>query len=408
MFFSSILILLFGTLLASAISIAVLDFEPRGITEDEAVLITDILRTELLKTGRITIIEREKINTLLKERQLSQIGVTESVELGKLLGVEKIIFGRIGKLGDSYVVTVRLIDVESGKVDFAEQYNCQITTESITSVMKEIAQVVQKYLPPIEGKVALRKNDIVYITLSSKEGFKEGMELTVHRVEQVKDEEGNVIFEGVKEIGKIKVLKVSEKGSSAEVISESEKIEKGDVVKLPLSIIRPRTQESMEITSESSTSNRMSSLFEDHGQLGAREYRFWNVTYPDRYKPRIIKSSSFYILQGSDHGADVLIPESIYNVDFSDYDEATVEYTIAQIDGEYSNGGFGFAILLPHGIFTLEDNRDNDGTDHYEIMAVYKEDGKAGEKIMTRKTILWPLRTVWLARLNFEGQHYSI
>lgn len=71
MFFSSILILLFGTLLASAISIAVLDFEPRGITEDEAVLITDILRTELLKTGRITIIEREKINTLLKERQLS-------------------------------------------------------------------------------------------------------------------------------------------------------------------------------------------------------------------------------------------------------------------------------------------------------------------------------------------------
>ena len=27
---------------------------------------------------------------------------------------------------------------------------------------------------------------------------------------------------------------------------------------------------------------------------------------------------------------------------------------------------------------------------------------KLEKKIMTRKTILWPLRTVWLARLNFR------
>ncbi len=215
------------------ISIAVLDFEPRGINSDQAVIITDILRTELLKTGRITIVEREKINALLKERQLSEVGVTESVELGKVLGVDKIIFGRIGMLGDSYVVTVRMIDVASGKVDFADQYTCQMTTDFITGVMKEIAQVVQRYLPPIEGKVVLRKDDIVYITLSSKEDLKEGMELTVYRVEQVKDEEGNVIFEDMREIGKIKVLKVSDKGSSAKVLSEGVKIEKGDIVKLP-------------------------------------------------------------------------------------------------------------------------------------------------------------------------------
>ncbi|MCD6463786.1 MAG: PEGA domain-containing protein [Thermotogae bacterium] len=233
-FFSSILILLFGTLLASAISIAVLDFEPRGITEDEAVLITDILRTELLKTGRITIIEREKINALLKERQLSQIGVTESVELGKLLGVEKIIFGRIGKLGDSYVVTVRMIDVESGKVDFAEQYNCQITTESITSVMKEIAQVVQKYLPPIEGEIAIREGNTVYITLGNKDGVQPEMTLNVYRVKRIKDKEGRVVFEKALEIGKVKVTDVSEKGSRAEILQEKESIREGDMVKLPV------------------------------------------------------------------------------------------------------------------------------------------------------------------------------
>ncbi|MCD6463818.1 MAG: PEGA domain-containing protein, partial [Thermotogae bacterium] len=87
--------------------------------------------------------------------------------------------------------------------------------------------------------VALRKNDIVYITLSSKEGLKEGMELTVYRVEQVKDEEGNVIFEDVSEIGKIKVLKVSGKGSSARVLNETTEIEKGDIVKLPSPQIQP-------------------------------------------------------------------------------------------------------------------------------------------------------------------------
>ncbi len=550
---------------ASSISIAVLDFEARGINEDEAVLITDILRTELLKTGRITLIEREKINALLKERQLQEVGVTESVELGKILGVQKIIFGRIGKLGDSYVVTVRMIDVDSGKVEFAEQYSCQITTESITKIMKEIARVVEKYLPPIEGKIALRKEDIVYITLSNKEGIKEGMELTVYRLEQVKDEEGNVVFEDLKEIGKVRVLKDSDKGSSAEIISETTKIDKGDIVRLTteqahpgpekaLEKPLPRSQPAVEVgtgqlkiivenpkllfkarifiddrpvpltenilkdgvinlknipagkrilriigpaiedfikefivkkgelteiqvklerakgevlvktepagaivvvdgrefegktpavlklpvgkheiivkkegfQSKSSTIflkphekkvlnitlEKSYVIFEDRGQQGTTAYKFWNITYPERFRPTIKSKDSFYILEGSEHGVDILIPKSFQKIDLSQHRELTMEFVISQVNGEHADGGFGFAIVLTNGIFILENNRDNDVTNHYQILAeyLYKKDEKlVGKQIMTKEITLWPLKTVWLARLNIKNHvlHYE-
>ncbi len=222
--------------ISSELSLAVLDFEPRGINADQAVIITDILRTELLKTGRITIVEREKINAIMREHQFSEVGITESVELGKLLGVDKIIFGRIGTLGDSYIITVRMIDIRTAKVDFADQYTCQATIESITKVMKDIASRVVKYLPPLEGKIALRKEDTVFITLSSKDGIKEGMELPVFRVEKIVDEEGNVVFEKEKQIGKIKVEEIGLKGSMAKVVEEKEKIKKGDIVKVVVGV----------------------------------------------------------------------------------------------------------------------------------------------------------------------------
>ncbi len=218
--------------LSSELSLAVLDFEPRGINSDQAVIITDMLRTELLKTGKITIVEREKINAIMKEHQYSEVGVTESVELGKILGVDKIIFGRIGMLGDSYIITVRMIDVETAKVDFADQYSCQMTMDSISKVMKDISERVLKYLPPIEGKVALRDGNVVYITLTSKDGIREGMELPVFRIEKRLDKEGNVIFEDEKEIGEIRVLKISSKGSMAKVFEEKEEIKEGDTVKV--------------------------------------------------------------------------------------------------------------------------------------------------------------------------------
>ncbi len=240
----ALLIFLIATVLtvASSISIAVLDLEPRGVSEDEAVLITDILRTELLKTERITIVERERINAILKERQLSEVGVTESVELGKILGVDKIVFGRIGKLGDSYIITIRMIDIGTGKVDFAEQYKCEITPESIEGIMKEIAQFIEKYLPPIEGKILLRKGKNLYISLTTKDSIKENMELPVFRVEKVVDEEGNVIFEDKKQIGVIRIQKVSSKGSLAVIIKEKQGIKKGDIViLLPLKPETPIT-----------------------------------------------------------------------------------------------------------------------------------------------------------------------
>ncbi len=330
------LVILPAFVLSSELSLAVLDFEPRGINSDQAVIITDMLRTELLKTGKITIVEREKINAIMKEHQYSEVGVTESVELGKILGVDKIIFGRIGVLGDSYIITVRMIDVETAKVDFADQYSCQMTMDSISKVMKEISEHVLKYLPPIEGKIALRDGNVVYITLTSKDGIKKGMELPVFRIEKRLDKEGNVIFEDEREIGEIKILKISSKGSMAKVVEEKEEIKEGDIVKVVIRSQKAEYKKPKALQNSVASSEKILPYWIEHDENGKPINYLWvkvpkipakssKVIYIEKelgYSPDGDKVFEFF-----DDFDDPLLPG--WHVDDYDYDgDNVVDYSV--------------------------------------------------------------------------------
>ena len=83
--------------------IAVLEFqnnatEAKEITEGVRRGITDMLTTELVKTGAFTVYERSRIEAVAKEQKLSASGLvdpTTAVSLGRLVGVEAIVTGAI-------------------------------------------------------------------------------------------------------------------------------------------------------------------------------------------------------------------------------------------------------------------------------------------------------------------------
>jgi TolB-like protein len=104
------------------VAIAVNDFAAEGIQPSEARIISERLRSELLKSGVFRVLERGEMENILKEQgfQLSGSCTDKNclVEVGQLLGVQHMVAGSIGKIGSLYTITARMIDIRSGEILF--------------------------------------------------------------------------------------------------------------------------------------------------------------------------------------------------------------------------------------------------------------------------------------------------
>jgi hypothetical protein len=103
--------------------IAVMDLEAVGATPAQASAMTDRLREELLNTGRYTLVERSQMKQILDEQAFQQSGCTTNecaVQVGKVLGVRKLVTGKITNVGtDQWLLSAQIVDVESGETERA-------------------------------------------------------------------------------------------------------------------------------------------------------------------------------------------------------------------------------------------------------------------------------------------------
>ncbi len=100
-------------------SVAVMDMEGRGISTIEAQTLTDRMRSELVRTGAVTVVERGQMQTILAEQDFQLTGCTSdecAVEIGQLLGVSMMITGSVGKIGSTYTLDLRTIDIATGAI----------------------------------------------------------------------------------------------------------------------------------------------------------------------------------------------------------------------------------------------------------------------------------------------------
>ena len=81
--------------------------------------IAEELTTKLYRTNQFEIVERQLMNKLLQEQNLSlhgYIDINTEVGIGKVFGIDAIVSGSITDLGNSVKINARLISPESGKV----------------------------------------------------------------------------------------------------------------------------------------------------------------------------------------------------------------------------------------------------------------------------------------------------
>ena len=133
--------------MAKRFNIAVLDLElDKNIPEEYQITLSNRLRQELINTGRFAVIERGRMQDILAEQGLQLSGCTSDecvIEAGRLLGVEQMVAGSVGRVGRTYSVILRRIDVQSGQILDAQGVDCPCEIEEVmTSSLKQAATLI--------------------------------------------------------------------------------------------------------------------------------------------------------------------------------------------------------------------------------------------------------------------------
>ncbi len=134
----------------SGSTVAVLEFQKTGaITGDDVQTLTNRFRAMLFQTKIFNVVERQKMKEILKEQEFvmsDECNTNEcAVQVGQLLGVEYMIAGDIGLIGDTYTIDLRMIDVSSGRIvqTHSKDYDGKIS--GLLEIMKQIANSFSQF-----------------------------------------------------------------------------------------------------------------------------------------------------------------------------------------------------------------------------------------------------------------------
>ncbi|PIU18334.1 MAG: hypothetical protein COT16_02485, partial [Elusimicrobia bacterium CG08_land_8_20_14_0_20_44_26] len=114
-------------------NMAVSNFEPRPpLSASESAFITDFFRSAIIELGIFSVVDRNNMDKILAEQGFQQTGCTTencAVQMGKLLNVHYIAIGSCGKLLSRFILTVNVVDVESGTIIFSANEDCYAEQE---------------------------------------------------------------------------------------------------------------------------------------------------------------------------------------------------------------------------------------------------------------------------------------
>ncbi|MDL2718824.1 MAG: CsgG/HfaB family protein [Acidobacteriota bacterium] len=252
----------------------------------------DMLVTELVKSGKYRVIEREQLAAIMQEKGLSLSGDIDprtAVKFGKMLGVEYLIAGAVTQLGTTdrgasvpggllrglpsvnvrsqkaeAAVDARAFSTSTGEIVWADTAKDESSDASVFvagagggasdhgKVDKILRPVVQKLASSfakadlkssgmgghgdasgIVGKIANVEGGTLYLNAGSEGGVKEGDEFTVYRVgKQIKDPDtGEVLGADEVKVGRVKVTAVKGARLSTATAVSGSGFKAGDTLK---------------------------------------------------------------------------------------------------------------------------------------------------------------------------------
>lgn len=150
-----------------------------GISADEQKLLTDKLLNSLVDFQAFEVVERSKRDEILREQGFQLTGACSDasclVEVGQLLGAQKMIGGTIGRIGNVFAVELRMIDIQTGRVDLTFSKNYTGDVSNLLNAMKQAAEAFSRWRPgegvagQMGGLVIISRPEGAKVTLDGRE-----------------------------------------------------------------------------------------------------------------------------------------------------------------------------------------------------------------------------------------------
>jgi PEGA domain len=121
-------------------TVAVLTFKVEEISESAAEALANVARREVITNGKLTLIDRDRTDAIFAEQGMMMAGgcydVGCLVELGKVLGAERVITGSINLIGRKYMIEIRSAHVATGRIEALETREYSGSIEGLIEPVK--------------------------------------------------------------------------------------------------------------------------------------------------------------------------------------------------------------------------------------------------------------------------------
>lgn len=170
--------------LDARLRLSILPLEKKGSGGSVADAVYDQFLTALVNHERFQLVEREKIEAILREQKLSQTALVEAdtaAKVGKIASADGIIVGSVTETQNTIEVFARYVDVETGEVAVSEDvYGEDITLRTLRPLIEGLALKLRQRFPLVQGLVLKTEGQKVFVDLGNKQ-IKKYMKLLVFR-----------------------------------------------------------------------------------------------------------------------------------------------------------------------------------------------------------------------------------
>ena len=262
-----------GTALAQAkVRVAVMNFENNSTWswwgDNLGAAAADELATQLVQTGKYTVIERRELASILAEQNLGASGAVTAAtaaKVGKLLGVQLMLTGSITQfsiqrtsvalrgIGGTYSnaeskIDARLVNTETGEVmvvavgqgnkrmgggyfrgvgaertfdQGAAQEALRPAVEQVVVKLGQQTGSLQSLTPAApEGQIVSTRSGMYYINRGQNAGVAVGQKFNVHHVvDEIKDADGRLLDKVIEQTGVLEVTQVLSQSAVCKLVN---------------------------------------------------------------------------------------------------------------------------------------------------------------------------------------------
>jgi len=186
----------------------------------------------LSRSGRITLVEREKISRILDELQLSASDIADQVGapvmLGKLLGAQLICAGKVVRIKGDHSLNLRVFETETSRIviSIAEPFNDKNRSEAIDRLAQSLVREITA-LYPLRGKIARVKQEEIILNIGAAAGVTPGSVFAVLSDATPFQMEGKTLGYDEQKIGTIKTVTAEKNLARCAIVKQTTPFREG-------------------------------------------------------------------------------------------------------------------------------------------------------------------------------------